>query len=174
MILAKAEIYVANPSLNEVQVISDIANSVVANVTGVGGGGKTYYSPKRGLFELNLGGTGVAYDSGKGEIFVTNSDLVYVISDTSNTVVAEIPLGGDPFGIAYDSGKGEIYVANPASNMVSVISAGLGAPASPSPALPEFGIIILILVVLSIVVVSFYAVALAKRKLNRTKTWFRA
>jgi YVTN family beta-propeller protein len=67
---------------------------------------------------------GVAYDSGKGEIYLTNGDfhLVYVISDSTNDVVAIIPVGYTPSGIAYDSGKGEIFVTNYGSDSVSVIS----------------------------------------------------
>ena len=52
---------------------------------------------------------GAAYDSGKGEVFVTNegSDTVSVISDSTNTVVATVPMRYAPYAIAYDSGKGE-------------------------------------------------------------------
>src|SRR5438128_1114719 len=57
---------------------------------------------------------GVAYDSGKGEIFVTipGPDTVSVISDSTNTVVATVPVGSFPNGVAYDSAKGEVFVAN--------------------------------------------------------------
>ena len=73
---------------------------------------------------------GVAYDSGKNEIFVANSysgygSIVSVISDTTPNLVASInvgPLGRGPYGVAYDSGKAEVFVANPQSNNVSVIS----------------------------------------------------
>ncbi len=53
---------------------------------------------------------GVAYDSGKGEIFVTNlgADSVSVISDSTNAVVATVTVGNYPDSVAYDSGKGEI------------------------------------------------------------------
>ena len=56
----------------------------------------------------------IAYDSAKGELFVTNSydGTVSVISDSTNTVVATIPVGVEPFSLAYDSGKGEIFVVN--------------------------------------------------------------
>src|SRR5881409_777195 len=66
----------------------------------------------------------IAYDSGKGEVFVTDkgSKAVSVISDATNAVVAGIPVGLSPFGIAYDSGKGEVFVANQGSGTVSVIS----------------------------------------------------
>ena len=65
---------------------------------------------------------GVAYDSGKGELFVSNAenDTISVISDSTNTVIANVTLGIVPWGVAYDSGKGEIFVAG--SGKVSVIS----------------------------------------------------
>ena len=69
-----------------------------------------------------------AYDSGKGEVFVTNEGVatVSVISDSTNAVVATVPMRFSPDAIAYDSGKGEIFVANggPSTTLgtVSVIS----------------------------------------------------
>ena len=65
-----------------------------------------------------------AYDSGKGEVFVVNSNDgdVSVISDASNSVVANIPVGSYPIGVAYDSGKGEVFVVNSNSNSVNIIS----------------------------------------------------
>ena len=87
-----------------------------------------------GLFSFELTATitlekyggyyGIAYDSGKGEIYLTNGDfhLVYVISDSTHDLVATIPVGTTPSGIAYDSGKGEIFVTNYGSDTVSVIS----------------------------------------------------
>jgi len=76
------------------------------------------------IMEFYGGYYGLAYNSAKGEIFVTNVDFnsVYVISDINNTVVATIPVGNQPYGIAYDSGKGEIFVANHGADSVSVIS----------------------------------------------------
>src|SRR5438874_1085884 len=38
------------------------------------------------------------------------------------TVVATIPVGGNPAGVAYDSGNGYVYVTNPFSDIVSVIN----------------------------------------------------
>ncbi len=72
----------------------------------------------------NLAPKGVAYDSGKGEVFVANwnSHNVSVISDGTNKVVAAIPVGANPDRLVYDSGKGEVFVANYGSNNVSVIS----------------------------------------------------
>ena len=67
---------------------------------------------------------GIAYDSTRGEMFVTNpgENTVSVISTSSNTVIATIPVGKYPLGIAYDSGKGEMFVTNSMDNTVSVIN----------------------------------------------------
>ena len=45
-----------------------------------------------------------------------------VISDSTNTVVANVTVGTTPYAPAYDSGKDEIFVTNHGSNSVSVIS----------------------------------------------------
>ena len=72
---------------------------------------------------------GLAYDSAKSEIFVTNfggyftggGNTVSVISDATNTVVANVTVGANPVGVAYDSAKGELFVAI-SGTTVSVIS----------------------------------------------------
>ncbi|MCI4323944.1 MAG: PKD domain-containing protein [Thermoplasmata archaeon] len=68
--------------------------------------------------------TGVAYDSGTHEIFVSNNldGTVSVIADSNNTVVATVPVGCGPDGIAYDSRTGDVFVADDCSHSVSVIS----------------------------------------------------
>jgi YVTN family beta-propeller protein len=68
--------------------------------------------------------SGLAYDSAKGEIFVTNGqdNTTSVISDNTNTVIATIPVGGYPYGVAYDPAKGAVYVVNLWDNNVMVIS----------------------------------------------------
>ena len=67
---------------------------------------------------------GIAYDFGKGEIFVANtgSNTVSVISDTTNSVINTVNVGSQPFSVTYDSGKGKIYVTNSGSGTVSIIS----------------------------------------------------
>src|SRR5208283_2417017 len=67
------------------------------------------------------GPVGVAYDSGKGEIFVTDffNNTVSVISDENNTVIATVGVGNNPVGVAYDSGKGEVFVADSGSDTFS-------------------------------------------------------
>jgi len=77
--------------------------------------------------------TPMAYDSGKGEVFVVNgtqvpnstpNETVSVISDATNTVVATVKVAasGNNLGLAYDSGKGEVFVAGTYTDPVSVIS----------------------------------------------------
>src|SRR5881409_83422 len=72
---------------------------------------------------------GVAYDSAKGEVFVTNlvDGTVSVISDSTNAIVATVPVGLAPIGAAYDPAKGEVFVANSGSTIVSVISDSINA-----------------------------------------------
>jgi len=67
---------------------------------------------------------GVAYDSSKGEVFVSNSqnNTISVISDANNTVIATVDVGAWPRFVAYDSSKGEVFVANSQNNTISVIS----------------------------------------------------
>src|SRR5712692_10338614 len=103
---ARGEVFVADAAWDNVSVISDATNAIVANI------------------HVGANPFGLAYDSGKGEVFVADqvSNNVSVISDTTNTVVATIGVGGRPFGAAYDGGKGEVFVANQASNTVSVMS----------------------------------------------------
>ncbi len=67
---------------------------------------------------------GLAYDSGKKELFVPEYfwNLVNVISATTNTFLTSVPVGSGPTGVAYDPATGEVFVTNSGSNNVSVIS----------------------------------------------------
>ena len=110
-----------------------VGASYVAQVA-LGGNDVLDEAELAGLFSFELTDTitlerhggyyGIAYDSAKGEIYLTNGDfhLVYVISDSDNTVVATIPVGDTPSGITYDPGKGELFVTNFKANTVSVIA----------------------------------------------------
>ena len=69
-----------------------------------------------GLFPL-----GEAYDSGKGEIFVTETNCsaspcgqayLSVISDTTDHIVASVPIATMPAGAVYDDARGEVFVAS--------------------------------------------------------------
>jgi len=55
----------------------------------------------------------LAYDSGKGEVFVANNNKIQIISDSSNEIIETVPIGGlvNANALAYDSGKGEIFIA---------------------------------------------------------------
>jgi YVTN family beta-propeller protein len=99
----------SNSDLNNtgtVSIISDRTNTVVGSI-------------KVGSFPC-----GVAYDSGKNEIFVANqaSGTVSVISDKTNIVIANITVGSQPFALVYDPARSEIFVTNYGGNTVSVIS----------------------------------------------------
>src|SRR3989442_4275033 len=94
-----------------VSVISDATNAVVASIA-------------VGAYTV-----GVAYDSGKGEVFVAKqiianqgSNTVTVISDATNAIVANIPVSSPPYGVAYDSAKAEAFLTTSHSNTVTVIS----------------------------------------------------
>ncbi|MDE1881130.1 MAG: hypothetical protein KGI89_11375, partial [Euryarchaeota archaeon] len=93
----KGEVFVANPSSDNLTVISAVTDQVVTSVPE--GGGNPW---------------GIAYDGAKGELFVSNynGNSVSVVSDSSNSVVATIPVGSTPDGIAYDPAKGEVFGAN--------------------------------------------------------------
>ena len=72
----------------------------------------------------------IVYDSSRGEIWVTHtqngrsnnpSNFITVISDSTNEVVATVPLSYNGYAMAYDWGKGEIFVVT-ANSSVLVIS----------------------------------------------------
>ncbi len=101
----RGEIWVDNGSYS-VSIISDTTNTVVSTI--------------------NIGGnpgfaSTMAYDSVKGEIFLTLMGSVVVISDSTNTELATVPADA-PMSVAYASARAEIYVANYNSNTTSVIS----------------------------------------------------
>jgi YVTN family beta-propeller protein len=69
----------------------------------------------------------LAYDSGKGEVFLFDSESgnVTVLSDSNLGVVATIPVAAPSAqggSIAYDAGKGELFVSVARWDNVSVIS----------------------------------------------------
>ncbi|MGP8145169.1 MAG: YncE family protein [Thermoplasmata archaeon] len=90
------EIFVTNLNSNNVDVISDATDKVVA--------------------QIDVGGdpVGIALDYRTGEVFVSdhNWDTVSVISDATDSVVATIPVISGPEGLAYDSALDEVYVAS--------------------------------------------------------------
>ncbi len=133
-----------------VSVISDVTNTVVANVDVGAYAINAAYDSDRGevfvttaknvavisdsnnsvvatIIVPSVGGLGdLVYDSGMGEIFVEgggtlfNESILFVISDTTNVVVANITV--DPWGLAYDSSKGEIFASNLVTKTIYVIS----------------------------------------------------
>ncbi|MGD0478439.1 MAG: hypothetical protein ABSB29_09785 [Nitrososphaerales archaeon] len=150
---AKSEVFVAN--YNQVSVISDSTNKVVANIS-VSATSLAYDPTEHEVFAYNgtrisvisdstnkvvatitgiTGGSNtIAYDSAKGEIFAGA-----VISDSTNTIVAQLPTGIQ--NIVYDSGKGEIvgtyvpayYSQGPGIDLFSDSSSATATTTSTSP-----------------------------------------
>src|SRR5580658_2273870 len=79
--------------------------------------------PGNFLAENGMRPIGIAYDSGKAEAFVADSDssTVRVINISVETVVATIVVGDEPNGVAYDPTTGQVFVANGYAGNVSVI-----------------------------------------------------
>lgn len=91
---ARGEVFVLNELSDNVSVISDTTNRVVATIA-VGS------SP-----------SDIVYDPGNAELYVTNpgSNNVSVISDATNQVVATIPVPCYPAEDVYAGPRGEIFV----------------------------------------------------------------
>lgn len=144
----KNEVFVANEYSDNVSVISDSSDKIVATVSVENSPVSAAYDSDKGeVFVADSGSSDVSvisdldntvvanvtvgdtpsdtvFDSGKGEVFVTdwNSNNVEVISDTNNSVVATISVPGDPFVMTYDPAQGSIFVSDPGANTVTVIS----------------------------------------------------
>ncbi len=152
----RGEVFVANggcnypPFVGGLSVINDTSQKVVATVpTGCNSEQVVYDSKKGEVFTTNYsklvgvsdsnnsvvttisdpdGAVGLAYDSGKGELFVTGyGPNVTVVSDSSDSIVAEIPAGATYSNLngstpAYDATLGEVFVPDWTAGSVSVIS----------------------------------------------------
>jgi DNA-binding beta-propeller fold protein YncE len=98
----QGETFAANASLNEVNVINDTSDALVANIS-------VPSSP-----------TSLVYDSSRGEIFVSyyGWNHISVINTSNDTVVASIYLPSFPYTtgeggqFAYDPSTGDVVVAN--------------------------------------------------------------
>lgn len=153
----RGEVFVANGSSNNVSVINDSTDKVVAMVD-VGGGPFTMAydngsgdidlvrSPSQGVsvisdatntvvatYDFDITDYGVAYDSRTGVTFSThcNSNNITLYSDARRAILESMPEGYCPSGLAYDPQDGLVWVANYNSGNVSAISDG-----SPSFSLP--------------------------------------
>ena len=115
----KGEVFAASIDSDNVTVINASDNRVVAQVP-------------VGNTPANAGGVGgpigLAYDSGTGQVFVTDcygtDDNVSVISDTTDKVVATVSVGEIPLGAVYDPGTHQVFVFNnqPKDNPASTTS----------------------------------------------------
>ena len=99
---AMHEIFVSNYDSGDIQVISDSTNQQVADITAL-----TQYAGA----PYNM-----AYDSGKGEIWVADATGAYAISDATNQVVANVttnapPSWGTLTQAIYDPKSGEVFIS---------------------------------------------------------------
>ena len=144
MMLAKAKISSYN---NGVQIISDETNTIIATIPSSANFEPSclaYDSGKGEIFAVNSGSSGMisiisdatnsvvktfsvggfpsdlVYDSGKGEIFVLNEDVIQVVSDKNNAVIADLNLSSQ--GLVYDSGRGEIFTMGANNGILYAIS----------------------------------------------------
>jgi len=141
---AKGEVFVVNQgastivgqydaSAGFVSVISDATNSVVATIPLGDFPGAIAYDPARGeVFVAEDGATPSSVSASN-----TAHGQVSVISDATNSVVANVTVGPFPGGIAYDSARGEVYVGSSGSTTiagsVSVISDSTNAVVATVP-----------------------------------------
>ena len=141
-------IYVCNSMSNNVSVINDATNLVIASISvGRWPDAVAYDSANNYIYVANswsnntsvINGTtnsvigsikvgsapdAVAYDCANNYIYVCNvvSDNVSVINGYTNSVISSISVGHSPVGVAYDSVNNYLYVANVISSNVSVIN----------------------------------------------------
>jgi len=148
---ARSEMFIADEASNTVDIISDTTDAIVAAIRIEGPVALSYDSGTGQVFVLGsvFSGTEVSvvsdatntvvastlirsepgpgfpgaavYDSGKGEVFITEPTNVEAISDVTDTVVATIDLNYSPTGLAYDRAKGELFASGDSDN-VSVVS----------------------------------------------------
>ncbi|MGI0091095.1 MAG: YncE family protein [Nitrososphaerales archaeon] len=71
-----------------------------------------------------MGPTGMALDTGNGQIYVSinSSGVVDVVNPRTNSVINSITVGSYPRGIVYDPTNGYMYVSNAGAGTVSVIN----------------------------------------------------
>jgi DNA-binding beta-propeller fold protein YncE len=139
---------VADNGGDNVSVISDSTNKVVANVVLFGTPTSLVYDPGKSEVFVDNFGTGfsvisdannevvanvalpaggsvgaVAYDPAKGVVIAGNymSNTISAVSDSSYKIVANVTVGKAPYDVAYDSGKGEVFVANSGDSSISVV-----------------------------------------------------
>lgn len=97
------ELYVANLFSWNVSVISDSTNRVSKTIQ--------VHSWPGNIFVLSS--NALSYDGRTGLVYLANGefDNISVISGTTDTIVASIPLGYSPMGILVAGGKDNVYVS---------------------------------------------------------------
>ncbi|MGI0090642.1 MAG: hypothetical protein ACREBS_02935 [Nitrososphaerales archaeon] len=102
-------IYVSNTGSNTLSVIQGCVTTGSIQLTGTGP-------------------TGMALDTGNGQIYVSinSSGVVDVVNPRTNSVINSITVGSYPRGIVYDPTNGYMYVSNAGAGTVSVINTNNG------------------------------------------------
>jgi YVTN family beta-propeller protein len=103
---ANGEVFVANFGSDNVSVISDVTNKVVATIA----------------LPTSSGPQETTFDSGNGDVYVSESGNVSVISGATNSIVATIHNLGYSVGIIYGEGTGNVFVESRSGSNVTVIS----------------------------------------------------
>ena len=148
---AKGEVFVANYFSSNISAISDTTNRVVRTITTEGGYGAPdgiVYDPVKGeLFvadgstdnlsiindttdhvakKIDTGSTGLylAYDPADRTVVEVQplENEVAFISDRSNRVVDEVPVGAGPTDAAFDSLSGAVFTSNQEQGTVSILT----------------------------------------------------
>lgn len=115
-------LYVLEGEASQVQVFNASTLTLLGNIA-VGLGGRDSVNP-------------IAVDPQNGDLYVTNngSGTVSVIDGASDSVVATIPVGSNPYGVTVDEAQREVFVANYLSDNVSIINATRNVVAGSFPA----------------------------------------
>lgn len=120
---ASGEVFVANYASDNVSVINDTTDHVVATIRVGGGPGN--------------GPEGVSYDPRTGDIYVPNylTGNVSVLNGTTNALLATLSLTAwkSLDGVAYDSRSGATYAADLSGTLYPIARGGLTGPPTPLP-----------------------------------------
>ena len=142
------QLFVSNASSNTISIINISTNTVTNTLSGfnfpegiaINSDNSKYYvcnyDPTAGVqvrdvFTNNIIATlAIPYPfniilnpSGTLAYIATHTSSVYVVNTLTNSIVATIPVGINPYGIIYDQNSDKIYVVNSISNSVTVINA---------------------------------------------------
>ena len=103
---AKSELFVTEPLIGNVTMISDVSYAILASVHL---GGQPY------------GPGDIAYDQSRSLMWVSDNSFVYALDDATNTLAANVTGFGWALGLAYASHTGDVFAADYYQNKVGVV-----------------------------------------------------